>query len=63
VPKDRRQDRHALTARIIRPDPEDLWTRLGEKDGERRRSAVISRLIRMYLDGEIELKDEDAPPA
>jgi hypothetical protein len=63
VPKDRREDRHALPARVIRPRPKELWEQLGERVGERGRSDVISRLIAGYLAGEIVLKDEDAPPA
>jgi hypothetical protein len=64
VPKDRRQDRHSLPARIIRPNPAELWAQLGSKVGERRRSAVVSELIRRYLAGEIELDEsEDDSPA
>lgn len=58
MPKDRRLDRHALTARIIRPNPEELWTRLGEKVGERKRSEVISQLIAGYLSGKYVIDDE-----
>lgn len=50
--KDRSADRHAKPARIIRPEPPDLWTRLGDAVGERNRSAVLSDLIRRFLDGE-----------
>lgn len=53
APKDRRLDRHsdAKPARIIRPDPPDLWTRLGVAVGNRKRSETISDLIARYLDG------------
>jgi hypothetical protein len=53
APKDRRLDRHsgAKPARIIRPDPPDLWTRLGAAVGNRERSRTISDLIARYLDG------------
>ena len=51
APQDRSVDRHAKPARVIRPDPPELWDRLGEAVGERSRSAVISDLIRRYLDG------------
>lgn len=50
--KDRSLDRHASTARVIRPNPPELWARLGEAVGERRRNAVVSDLIRRFLDGE-----------
>lgn len=50
--KDRSLDRHALPARIIRPNPPELWERLGEVVGTRRRSEVISDLIRRFLEGE-----------
>ena len=52
MPKDRSLDRHAKPARIIRPDPPELWDQLGEAVGERQRSAVVSDLIRRYLAGE-----------
>lgn len=52
MPQDRSLDRHANRARIIRPNPPDLWQRLGEVVGERNRNAVISELIRRYLAGE-----------
>lgn len=52
MPKDRSLDRHAIKAHVIRPDPPELWAQLGEAVGERRRSAVISDLIRRYLAGE-----------
>ncbi len=53
APKDRRLDRHsgAKPARIIRPDPPDLWERLGAVVGPRGRSETISDLIARYLDG------------
>ena len=63
MPKDRRLDRHALPARIIRPKPEELWTALGEKVGERRRSEVISLLIAGYLDGRFVVELDEGPPA
>jgi hypothetical protein len=50
--KDRSADRHANPARVIRPNPPGLWDRLGEAVGDRRRSAIVSDLIRRYLDGE-----------
>lgn len=49
---DRSADRHARPARVIRPDPPELWDRLGAVAGERGRSAIISDLIRRYLAGE-----------
>jgi hypothetical protein len=51
VPKDRRLDRHRKPGRLIRPDPPDLWDRLGALVGIRHRSEVISKLIAHYLDG------------
>ncbi len=59
MPTDRSRDRHRKgedgrplkPARIIRPDPPDLWERLGEAVGARERSAKISELIRWLLDG------------
>ncbi len=63
VPKNRREDRHAAKARIIRPIPAELWEQLGEKAGHRKRNEVISELIAMYLEGEIVLRSEKAPPA
>jgi hypothetical protein len=62
VPKDRKQDRHALPTRVIRPNPAELWEKLGEKAGKGKRSEVVSRLIQGYLDGDIHLNDE-TPPA
>jgi len=50
--KDRSLDRHTNPARVIRPNPPELWDRLGEAVGERNRSATISDLVRRYLDGE-----------
>lgn len=50
--KDRSLDRHANPARVIRPNPPELWDQLGEAVGERQRSAVISDLIRRFLSGE-----------
>lgn len=61
VPKDRKQDRHATPARIIRPVPPELWTKLGERAGERGRSYIISQLIEGYLDGRFVI-DEEVPP-
>ncbi|WP_433078826.1 hypothetical protein ACQP1P_38465 [Dactylosporangium sp. CA-052675] len=52
MPKDRALDRHAKPARVIRPDPPELWDQLGEAVGDRRRSALISDLVRRYLAGE-----------
>lgn len=60
MPKDRREDRHGKKGRLIRPDPEDLWTKLGEKAGQRKRNEVISRLIEGYLEGRF-VVDEEAP--
>ncbi len=53
APKDRRLDRHDPNkpARVIRPDPPELWDRLGALVGVRERSGVISDLIARYLDG------------
>lgn len=50
--KDRSADRHTTPARVIRPNPPELWDRLGGAVGERNRSATVSDLIRRYLDGE-----------
>jgi hypothetical protein len=50
--KDRALDRHAKPGRLIRPTPPDLWERLGEEVGDRRRSEVISDLVERYLDGQ-----------
>lgn len=50
--KDRALDRHAKPARVIRPDPPELWDQLGEAVGARSRSAVVSDLVRRYLAGE-----------
>ena len=52
MPKDRALDRHANPARVIRPNPPELWDRLGEVVGKRNRSATVSDLIRRFLDGE-----------
>jgi hypothetical protein len=49
--KDRALDRHATKGRLIRPDPPELWERLGVAVGDRRRTEVISDLIARYLDG------------
>jgi hypothetical protein len=51
VATDRGADRHTKPGRLIRPDPPDLWERLGAKVGQRRRSEVISVLLSWYLDG------------
>ncbi len=48
---DRSADRHTKPGRIIRPDPPDLWQRLGDRVGNRRRSEIISALLVWYLDG------------
>ena len=48
--KDRSADRHTKPAHIWRPDPPELWDRLGEAVNNR--SATISDLVRRYLDGE-----------
>ncbi len=63
MPKDRREDRHTNPARIIRPDPPELWQQLGAKVGERKRNGVISELIAVYLAGHVTLESEKAPPA
>lgn len=63
MPKDRSDDRHRTKGRLIRPVPEELWTKLGERVGERKRNGVISELIAMYLEGEIALRSEKAPSA
>ncbi|MFG2046125.1 hypothetical protein ACGFIW_01675 [Micromonospora sp. NPDC048935] len=52
MPKDRSEDRHTNPAHVIRPNPPELWERLGEAVGPRNRSATVSDLIRRYLDGE-----------
>jgi hypothetical protein len=60
MPTDRSRDRHAKgedgrplkPARIIRPDPPELWDQLGVAVGPRKRSEIISDLIRRYLNGE-----------
>lgn len=63
MPKDRREDRHALPGHLIRPDPKELWDQLGDKVGKRKRNGVISRLIAAYLDGKVTLPDDETPPA
>lgn len=45
------EDRHLNPQRTIRPDPADLWERLGEVSGGRSCSRVISDLISRYLAG------------
>ncbi len=60
MPTDRSRDRHRKgkdgrplkPARIIRPDPPDLWDQLGAVVGTRERSKVLSDLIRRFLAGE-----------
>lgn len=57
MPKDRALDRHAKPARVIRPDPPELWDQLGQALGEwPSRSAIISELVRRYLAGQPMLK-------
>ncbi len=60
MPTDRSRDRHrkgedgrpVKPARVIRPDPPDLWDQLGEAIAPRSRSDLVSELIRRYLNGE-----------
>lgn len=52
MPKDRSADRHTTTARVIRPDPPELWDQLGETVGGRQRNAAINELVRRFLAGE-----------
>jgi hypothetical protein len=59
---ERQEDRHTRPARIIRPNPPELWERLGEKVGPRARNETISRLIAAYLNGEIQLPDKQSAP-
>lgn len=61
MPKDRREDRHAVKGRLIRPEPEDLWEQVGKKAGPRRRNKVLSALMQGYLDGRFVIDDEVPP--
>lgn len=43
--------------------PPELWDQLGEKVGPRKRNETISRLIAAFLDGTVQLPEEEkAPP-